>query len=167
MRKSGYQKFLGLFLLVLLYVVTYRTDLFKVEPVNLYSESNVLQTNSLDTSRIWTRGPMGNAVENATKHFQKHGHEFGFKTEQEYVAAAVKFTTEPLPTAVLKNIQRDGDVAFYNPKTAEYGVRSKNGYIRTYFKLNPRIHGYKTNTDYFNAQAKIGSTPPANDNRQR
>ncbi len=125
------------------------------------SMSPVVQSQQLDTSRIWTRGTTGNAAENAAHHFKKHGHEFGFKTEQEYVAAAVKFTTEPLPTGILKNTQRDGDVAFYNPKTAEYAVKSKRGLIRTYFKLNPQIHGYKSNTDYFNAQARN----PANDNR--
>jgi hypothetical protein len=123
-----------------------------------------IQNVKLDTSRIWSRGPTGNSAENATNHFKKHGHQFGFRTEQEYVAAAVQFTTEPLAEGVLKNIQKDGDTAFYNPKTAEYAVKSKRGFIRTYFKLNPKIHGYASNTDYFNAQAKIGGQPPANDN---
>jgi hypothetical protein len=122
------------------------------------------QAEVYDTSRIWSRGPTGNAAENATNHFKKHGAEFGFKSEQEYVAAAVKFSTEPLADGVLKNIQKDGDTAFYNPKTAEYAVKSRRGFIRTYFKLNPQIHGYASNTDYFNAQAKVGSQPPANDN---
>lgn len=123
------------------------------------------QNTKFDISRIWTRGPTGNAAENATKHFKKHGHEFGFKTESEYVAAAVAFTTNP-PQGVMQNIQRDGDTAFYNPKTAEYAVKSKRGFIRTYFKLDPKIHGYKSNTDYFNAQARVGNPPPANDNRE-
>jgi pyocin large subunit-like protein len=117
-----------------------------------------------DTSRIWSKGPTGNAAENAARHFKKHGHEFGFKTEAEYVAAAVQFTTEPLPEGVLKNIQKDGDTAYYNPKTAEYAVKSKKGFIRTYFKLNPQIHGFQSNTDYFNAQAGVGAPPAANDN---
>lgn len=117
-----------------------------------------------DTSSIWTKGPTGDAAENATHHFQKHGKEFGFKTEQDYVATAVKFTTDPVPADVLKNIQKDNDVAYYNPKTAEYAVKSKRGFIRTYFKLNPKIHGYATNTEYFNAHAKIGAHPPANNN---
>ncbi len=123
--------------------------------------------NFYDTSRIWSRGPTGDAAENATHHFKKHGHEFGFISEQEYVAAAVKFTTEPLAVGVLKNIQKDNDVAFYNPKTAEYAVKSKKGFIRTYFKLNPHIHGYASNTEYFNAHAKVGSQPPVNDNQKR
>jgi pyocin large subunit-like protein len=134
-----------------------------------YSASNSANENIsnpvvYDTSRIWSRGPSGNAALNATKHFKKHGRDFGFKTEQEYVAAAVKFTTEPLSADVLVNIQKDNDIAFYNPLTAEYAVKTKSGYIRTYFRLNPRIHGYASNTDYFNAQAGVGNPPVANDN---
>lgn len=129
-----------------------------------YLGSDVPQSSSFDTNKIWSRGPTGNAVENASRHFKKHGHEFGFKTEAEYVAAAVQFTTEPLPDGVLKNTQKDGDTAYYNPKTAEYAVKSKKGFIRTYFKLNPKIHGFQSNTDYFNAQAGVGIPPAVNDN---
>lgn len=134
---------------------------------NPLPEGEKTKTEIYDTSRIWTRGPTGNAAENATHHFKKHGAEFGFKTEQEYVAAAVKFTTEPLPAGVLKNIQKDDDIAFYNPQTAEYAVKSKKGFIRTYFKLNPKIHGYATNTEYFNAHAKVGAGGVANDNTRK
>lgn len=125
-------------------------------------DEGVSDSASIDTSRIWSRGAAGNAEENATSHFKKHGKEFGFRTEDEYVAAAVAFTTNLSPD-VMQNIQRDGDTAFYNPKTAEYAVKSKRGLIRTYFKLDPKIHGFKSNTDYFNAQARA----PANDNHKK
>jgi len=140
---------------------------FGVERFYSTSNSNtedISNSEAYDTSRIWSRGPSGNAAVNASRHFKKHGRDFGFKTEQEYVAAAVKFTTEPLSPDVLVNIQKDNDIAFYNPLTAEYAVKTRSGYIRTYFRLNPRIHGYASNTDYFNAQAKVGSQAPANDN---
>jgi hypothetical protein len=120
------------------------------------------QVQTIQIEKIWTRGRQMSAAENARHHFQKHGVEFGFRTEEEYIAAAIKFTTEPLPDGVLKNIQKDNDTAYYNPKTAEYAVKSKKGLIRTYFKLNPKIHGYATNTEYFNAHAKVGVG--ANDN---
>ena len=145
-------------------LVTFGVDSFFADKTIVEKPANV---EVYDTYRIWSRGPSGNAAENATKHFKKHGRDFGFKTEQEYVAAAVKFTTEPLHPDVLTNIQKDNDIAFYNPKTAEYAVKSKSGFIRTYFRLNPRIHGYASNTDYFNAQAKVGAQPPANDNQSR
>jgi filamentous hemagglutinin len=40
----------------------------------------------------------------------------------------------------------------YNPSTNEFAVVTSNGIIRTYFKPDPAIHGYKTNLDYYNAQ---------------
>ncbi len=147
---------------VFLILIAFGVDYFSPHPNPLPQG----ERESVDVSRIWSRGATGDAAENAAHHFKKHGHEFGFKTEAEYVAAAVAFTTNP-PQQVMQNVQRDGDVAFYNPKTAEYAVKSKRGFIRTYFKLNPRIHGYKTNTDYFNAQAKVGNPPPANDNHRQ
>ena len=155
------KKIIGIAALVLVSLFSYGVEHFKFAP-----QISAQQEITLDASRIWSRGATGDAAENAAHHFKKHGHEFGFKTEAEYVAAAVAFTTNP-PQQVMQNVQRDGDVAFYNPKTAEYAVKSKRGFIRTYFKLNPRIHGYKTNTDYFNAQAKVGNPPPANDNHRQ
>lgn len=124
------------------------------------------QVQTIQIEKIWTRGRQMSSAQNAAQHFKKHGHEFGFKTEAEYVAAAVAFTTNP-PADVLQNIQKDGDTAFYNPKTAEYAVKSKRGLIRTYFKLDPKIHGFQSNTDYFNAQAAGRQQQPANDNQKR
>lgn len=130
----------------------------------------IIETTSLDISKIWTRGRQTSAEDNAAEHFKKHGQEFGFKTQEEYVIAAIAFTTSTSPD-VMRNTQKDGDIAFYNPKSAEYAVKSKKGLIRTYFKLDPKIHGFQSNTDYFNAQA-IGKNPPkprqsANDNQKR
>jgi len=150
---------------IFLALITFGADRFYSSDKNI--QENVQSVIIYDTSRIWSRGPSGNAAVNATKHFKKHGRDFGFKTEQEYVAAAVKFTNEPLSPDVLTNIQKDNDIAFYNPRTAEYAVKSRSGYIRTYFRLNPRIHGYASNTDYFNAQAKVGAQPTANDNQSK
>ena len=130
------------------------------------SQSQTVIESNFDLSKVWTRGRQMSGAENARHHFQKHGQEFGFKTEAEYVAAAVAFTTNP-SDAVMQNRQKDGDTAFYNPKTAEYAVKSKHGLIRTYFKLDPKIHGFQSNTDYFNAQAAGKQQRPANDNQKR
>ena len=45
---------------------------------NLSLQVGVEQKEIYETSRIWSRGPTGDAAENATHHFKKHGHEFGF-----------------------------------------------------------------------------------------
>lgn len=128
--------------------------------------SEVVEAAPLEISKIWTRGRQMSAAENAAQHFKKHGHEFGFKTQEEYVIAAIAFTTSSSPD-ILHNTQRDGDMAFYNPKSAEYAVKSKKGLIRTYFKLDPKIHGYQSNTDYFNAQASGKAKASANDNEKQ
>lgn len=106
----------------------------------------------LDVSRIWSAGRKRDPNENAEYHFKKHGHEFGFETEEEYVVAAVKFVRSP-PVGTLQKVQKDGDISYYNPKTNEFAVKSKKGKIRTYFMMNPKFHGYKSNMEYFNAQA--------------
>ena len=112
-----------------------------------------------DPDRIWSRTTELTATKNATRHFEKHKDEFGFQNIDQYMTAAVDLVTNTSPD-ILKTKQRDGDIAYYNPKTAEYAVKSMRGRIRTYFKLDPKIHGYATNLDYFKAQAK----KPANDN---
>jgi len=53
---------------------------------------------------------------------------------------------------VLEKTRANGDAARFNPKTNEFGVVSKNGAIRTYFKSDPAVHGHSTNLDYFNGQ---------------
>lgn len=112
-----------------------------------------------DPARVWTRTVDLTSVKNATQHFEKHKNEFGFQTMDQYIHAAVTLINNKSPD-ILRNRQKDGDFAYYNPKTAEYAVLSKRGRIRTYFKLDPKIHGYPTNLDFFKAQAR----KPANDN---
>lgn len=90
--------------------------------------------------------------ENAMHHFKKHGHEFGFKNEEKYIQAANDFVTKP-PEGTLTVKQVDGDQVFFNPKKNWFAVVSYKGQIRTFYRLDPKIHGYKSNTEYFNAQA--------------
>lgn len=163
--KSRQKKISGVIAALIIALFTWGYDYFVAEQGSS-TPIQTIQTANVNMSKIWTRGRHTSAAENATQHFIKHGKEFGFKTEAEYVTAAIDFTTKP-SADVMQNIQRDGDTAFYNPKSAEYAVKSKRGLIRTYFKLDPKIHGFQSNTDYFNAQANGRSKPPANDNQQR
>ena len=112
-----------------------------------------------DPAKVWIRTLELTATKNAVQHFEKHKDEFGFVTLDQYIQGAVNFINNPSKD-ILRNRQRDGDYAYYNPKTAEYAVMSSRARIRTYFKLDPKIHGYPTNLDYFKAQAKNA----ANDN---
>ena len=56
------------------------------------------------------------------------------------------------PPGTLTKIRADGDILRYNPKTNIFGIMSNNVTPRTLYKPSIKIHGYKTNMEYFNAQ---------------
>lgn len=64
-------------------------------------------------------------------HYQKHGIEMGFASEEAYerAAAAVVFDSR----ALHKVEKEDGDDAYYIEETNEFVIVSTDGYIRTYF----------------------------------
>lgn len=67
-----------------------------------------------------------------TEHFQKHGAEFNYKTEEEYLAGANRVITSP--EALHKKEKEDGDDVYYIESSNELVIVSTDGYIRTYFK---------------------------------
>ena len=100
----------------------------------------------------WSATRDMSSEENAQHHFEKHGKEFDFHNEKVYVQAANDFVTNP-PEGTLTLRQKDGDEVFYNPQKNWFAVVSYKGQIRTFYRLDPKIHGYKSNVEYFNAQA--------------
>ncbi len=100
----------------------------------------------------WSSTRDMSSEENAQYHFEKHGKEFDFHNEKVYVQAANDFVRDP-PEGTLTVRQQDGDEVFYNPSKNWFAVVSYKGQIRTFFRLDPKIHGYKSNVEYFNAQA--------------
>ncbi len=76
-----------------------------------------------------------------TEHFQKHGEEFPYDTEEEYLQAANNVINNP--EALHKLEAEDGDDVYYVEDTSEFVVVSTDGYIRTYFKAS---------IDYYNRQ---------------
>jgi hypothetical protein len=86
-------------------------------------------------------------------HFGRHGGDFGAKTASEYQSKADRFLTGQRGQGVLEKARpRSGDVVRYNPATEEFGVVSKDGVIKTYYKPDPSVHGEPTNLDYFKKQ---------------
>ncbi len=81
--------------------------------------------------------------EQLTDHFERHGVEMGYDTEESYVAGAngVVFS----PDALHKLEEEDGDFVYYLEETNEFVVLSPDGYIRTYFCPDDGI-------DYYNRQ---------------
>ena len=103
------------------------------------------------SAEIWSGGR--HAAENAAEHFAKHGREFPFSTEAAYVEAAQNFVRQP-PPGTLMTVQDDGDTVYYNPELNFFAVTSPQKNIRTFFRPDPKVHGYKTNMDYFHAQER-------------
>lgn len=77
------------------------------------------------------------------QHFEKHGAEFGYVSEQEYVEGANSVIVSA--DALHKTEAEDGDDVYYLEESNEFVVVSTDGYIRTYFKPTRGI-------DYFYAQ---------------
>lgn len=78
-----------------------------------------------------------------TEHFQKHGAEFPYATEEEYLTGANNVIENP--NALHKLEAEDGDDVYYVESTNEFVIVSTDGYIRTYFRPDSGI-------DYFNRQ---------------
>lgn len=78
-----------------------------------------------------------------TEHFIKHGAEFPYATEEEYLMGANNVIGNP--NALHKLEAEDGDDVYYVESTNEFVIVSTDGYIRTYFKPNGGI-------DYYNRQ---------------
>lgn len=76
-----------------------------------------------------------------TEHFQKHGAEFPYATEEEYLLGANNVIQNP--SALHKLEAEDGDDVYYVESTREFVVVSTDGYIRTYFLAD---------LDYYNRQ---------------
>lgn len=100
---------------------------------------------------VWTFKPGVSSEENASRHFEKHGAEFPYTSEKDYITAAIAFTKRP-PPGTLSVVQSDGDTVYYNPEANFFAVKDDEGRIRTFFRPDPEIHGYPTNMDYFKAQ---------------
>lgn len=74
------------------------------------------------------------------EHFEKHGSEFGYKNEEQYVKGAVAVINSP--TSLHKKEAEDGDDIYYDKDKNEIVFVSKDGYIRSYFKPTNGINYY-------------------------
>lgn len=81
--------------------------------------------------------------EQLTDHYERHGVEMGYDTEESYVAGANGVVLSP--DALHKLEEEDGDFVYYLEETNEFVVLSPDGYIRTYFCPDDGI-------DYYNRQ---------------
>ncbi len=104
-----------------------------------------------DLLRLWGR------ADTLADHFVRHGADFGARTADEYLALGTDFLQrsqlERLPT----KIDSGGVIRAYDAATNMFGAFNPDGTIRTFFKPDPKVHGYPTNLDYWRAQP--GASP--------
>lgn len=74
------------------------------------------------------------------EHFKKHGSEFNYKDEDEYVKGAIAVINSP--SSLHKTEKEDGDEIYYDKEKNEIVFVSKDGFIRTYFKPNDGVKYY-------------------------
>lgn len=75
-----------------------------------------------------------------SQHFEKHGSEFGYTTEEEYLAGANRVISSK--DSLHKTEAEDGDDVYYLEASNEFVIVSVDGYIRTYFKPSGGINYY-------------------------
>ncbi len=88
--------------------------------------------------------------EKLQEHYFKHASEFGIKSVGDYEKAAKSFATSQGSDILIgARVRTGGDVIKYNQKTNEILVIDKSGGITSFYKPNPKVHGYKTNLEYY------------------
>lgn len=71
------------------------------------------------------------------EHFQRHGHEFGARTVDEYEQMADAFWQRSVFPPLFECTRRSGARCRYDVKTEEYSVLAKWGNVMTYFRPIP------------------------------
>ncbi|GAA3800588.1 DNRLRE domain-containing protein [Cellulomonas soli] len=90
----------------------------------------------------WNSTKKLSSIENAMKHFSKHGIEVGARNLRGYVVKANRFLESRLP-ALTRTRASDGAFVRWNPITNHIGVRSAGGAPQTFFRAATRGEGWK------------------------
>ena len=113
------------------------------------------KTLELPPSETW-----GHA-ETLEDHFLRHGSDFSAGSSEDYANEASQFLQgsqlNGLPTKI---DPLTGVIRVYDPVTNRFGAYNANGTTRTFYRPDPAIHGYPTNTDYWNVQPGIAPWTP-------
>lgn len=80
---------------------------------------------------------------NLKEHFEKHGNEFDYDSEEEYLQGANRVIQSK--DVLHKHEEEDGDDVYYLEESNEIVIVGTNGHIRTYFKPSD-------GKDYYNRQ---------------
>jgi hypothetical protein len=110
-------------------------------------------------SELW--GNPGTLVD----HFARHGADFGARTAGEYSDAAAAFLQRSQVEGLATKIDARGVIRVYDEATNTFGAFNPSGTTRTFYKPDPKIHGYQTNLDYWNAQPRVAPVDTVMANR--
>ncbi|MBD2515560.1 hypothetical protein H6G93_11150 [Nostoc sp. FACHB-973] len=113
---------------------------------NVSQAQNHLNSNILAALKIIPKGFIDSQLLNT--HFAKHGAQFGAKTAQDYEQLAINFMKQQ-KSSIQEYTRKNGDVVRFNKDTDEFGIMTKDGVLRTYFKPDPSEHKLDTNLDYY------------------
>jgi filamentous hemagglutinin len=93
---------------------------------------------------IWSESQSETSVENAFKHFKKHGNEFPeIQNSKQYVEEAKEFLNNP-PKGTFTKIRSNGDILRYDPNSNTFGVQRADGAPKTMFKPKGGIEYWNT-----------------------
>ena len=81
------------------------------------------------------------------EHYQKHGHEFGRMTRQDYLRQAQLLRDAKVGGPILETVRRDGVVTRFDRDTGAFIAFKSNGIIRTFFKPNDGERYYRRQAD--------------------
>lgn len=114
--------------------------LFLGKPVEeFFIEETAVQAATVEDTEAYTF----RSQKQLTEHFEKHGKDMGFSSEEEYLQNANRVISSP--EALHKLEAEDLDDVYYLENSNEFVIVSSDGFIRTYFSPEDGI-------DYYNRQ---------------
>ncbi len=75
-------------------------------------------------------------------HYDKHKGEFGSITKDEYLMKANELINSEGDN-ILTKVRNNGDILYYNSSTNEFAVKTKDGFLRTFFKPSEGLEYFK------------------------
>ena len=127
------------FLFSLLLLLTAITG-YHIYSAGLPTEKNISSGKKTSIQQVYTAQWH---PQNLERHWGKHRSEFPeYKTAEEYGNAALEFFRSP-PKGTLKKIRSNGDRLYYHPPTNNFGVTTKKGIPKTFFRPNRKMNYWK------------------------
>jgi len=98
------------------------------------SGNPILSSDTRQTSSINDYKSTWEQTGTLTDHFDRHGADFGAKTEDEYAKMAYEFFINR--NKYLVKVDTDGTIRVYDRKTDTFGSYNSDGSTKTFFKPN-------------------------------